>query len=159
MSKLYEAIQEQVGRELLAHHTYLSLALWCDANSYNGAAKYFYHASDEEYMHAKKFLSFLNDYFDKIPSVPAVGDIRVIATSLLDCFNKQLQLELAVTKAISNLGAIAEAEGDHATCAFLQWFLDEQVTSVSESRGLVRLVTSAGNNILEADEQIGEMVE
>lgn len=159
MSDLYNAIQEQVGRELLAHATYLSLALWCDANSYTGSASYFYRASDDEFSHAKKFLKFLNDYFDQIPAVPAVDEVKVMAGSLGDCFQMELDLELAVTTAISDLAGLAEKSGDHATRAFLQWFLDEQVDSVSEARTLVRLVRSAGTNVLEADEQIGEMVE
>ena len=56
MTNLIEAIQEQVGREFAAHHAYLALSLWANANGYVRSAAYFARSSSDEREHAIKWL-------------------------------------------------------------------------------------------------------
>ena len=66
--------------------------------------------------------------------------------------------ELAITRLINELVALAESEKDYATRSFLQWFLDEQVEEVSTVNGLLQLVKMGGDkHMLEVEARVAKM--
>lgn len=160
MSTITDMLQEQMAREARASWVYRSLAEWASAESYDGTEKWLRHSADEELEHMHKIGSFLNCFCDITPSLPAVAAQAIDVVSLPDCFDRVLALELEVTNYINELAQAACSAGDMIVHNFLQWFLDEQIASVSAVRDIVRLVEKCNDQAayLLADEKIGELV-
>lgn len=162
-----EAVQAlivaQTEREARARSIYLSLSLWCNLAGYDGAQAYFRKSSEDEGEHLGKFLDFLADYTDFQCPVPAVDVQNLGPASLMDAFSEALALEQTVTTAINGIARAADEEEDAQEVeAFLQWFLLEQIASVSEIRTILRWLQRAGDDtaaLFSADEKIGELVE
>lgn len=157
--KLIQLIADQTGRELLAHHTYLSLGLWCASAGFEGAATWFQSQATEERGHMVKQLAFLNDYADVPPAVPSAMEERLQPVALADAFAASLALELQVTDALNQIAKTADEEGAQEVEAFFNWFLTEQISSVSQIRTILRRLQFAGNNpaaILAIDQSLGD---
>ena len=77
-------------------------------------------------------------------SIPSVKMSDATFTSLEDICAKQLAHEEKVTGLIHKLMDLAIKESDHATAAFLQWFVKEQIEEASTSRNLLGKVRIAG---------------
>lgn len=124
--KLHEAINEQMNFEFYSAHTYLAMAAYCSNESYDGFANFFLIQAEEERFHAMKFYNFLSNlgYRATIDGFHCPNnDFK----SLLEIFETALSHEKEVTRRIYNLSDIALDEREHATMAFLKWFIDEQV--------------------------------
>jgi ferritin len=70
---LTKAMNDQVGRELGASNQYAVLGGYFDAEGLPELAGFFYRQSDEERMHALKFVHYVSDAGGRvaIPAVPA----------------------------------------------------------------------------------------
>ena len=82
-------------------------------------------------------------------------------TSVLDLFKKTLEHEKKVTGLINNLVTAARKENDHATDAFLKWFVTEQVEEEANAAELVqkiKLIGKDGNGLLMIDSQLAARV-
>ena len=74
---------------------------------------------------------------------------------------KTLEHEKKVTKRINDLANLARKDGDHATEAFLQWFIMEQVeeeSSAAEILQRLNLVGKDGTGLLTIDSQLATRV-
>ncbi len=156
-------IAEQARREYYASSFYLAASHWCNRESYTGSQRFFELASLEERDHLQRFLLYLNEYADQPVTIPAVERKGTWEfQSLSDTFTQALTLELEVTEHIKEIARQADAKGDQETEAFLQWFLLEQIQSVSELRTLGRLLTHAGEDpaaLLQVDDRIGALAQ
>ena len=124
--KLHNALNDQMNYEFYSAHAYLAMAAYCTDESYDGFANFFLVQAEEERYHAMKFYTFLSNlgYRAKIDGFHSPGNEF---TSVLDAFKKALEHEKEVTRRIYDLSDIALDEREHATMAFLKWFIDEQV--------------------------------
>jgi ferritin len=158
-----EALTAQSGREALASSIYLAMAHWANYRAFSGSERWFLKASQEERDHMQEFLRFVNEYGDQLPTIPAVSAQTAQAYgSLLEVFQAALTLEIQVTDHIKTLASLADEAGDQEVEAFLQWFLREQIDSVSQYRTLVQLLETCGEDVgalLLADQQIGKLAE
>lgn len=127
---LVTALNEQMNFEFESANVYIAMAAYCSSESLDGFANFFLVQAEEERFHAMKFYNFIND----------VGHRAIIKgmeypnndfTSVLEAFEKGLAHEKDVTKRIYNLSDIALTEREHATMAFLKWFIEEQVEEES----------------------------
>lgn len=66
--------------------------------------------------------------------------------SLLNTFKSALKHEKEVTRRIYNLSDIALDEREHATMAFLRWFIDEQVEEESTFDTLIHKIERIEND-------------
>lgn len=66
--------------------------------------------------------------------------------SVLDTFEKALQHEKEVTRRIYELSDIAFEEREHATIAFLKWFIDEQVQEEATFDTLISKISRIKND-------------
>ena len=53
------SLNAQLEKEASASYSYLAMATWCDQQSLEGCAQYFYRQSSEEYAHMMKILHYL----------------------------------------------------------------------------------------------------
>lgn len=124
--KLHAALNDQMNFEFYSAHAYLAMAAYCSNESYDGFANFFLVQAEEERFHAMKFYNFLSDVGYRA-TVTGFHDPGNDFTSILNAFETALHHEKEVTRRIYNLADIALDEREHATMAFLKWFIDEQV--------------------------------
>jgi ferritin len=144
---LNQAMDAQIGSELGASNQYLVIASYFDNESLPELASFFFRQSDEERMHAMKFLRYILDAGGKveIPAIPApptdIKSAEMAAQMALDW-------EMEVTKQINNLMDLAIKENDHIAQDFLRWFVTEQLEEVSTMDELLSVIRRAGESQL-----------
>jgi len=80
-------------------------------------------------------------------------------TSLLDTFKTALKHEKEVTKRIYELSDIALDEREHATMAFLKWFIDEQVEEEATFDNLIaklERIRKDSNAVIMLDDELAK---
>ncbi len=124
--KLAKALNEQMNFEFESANVYLAMAAYCASESLDGFANFFLVQAEEERFHAMKFFDFINDIGHRV-TIQGMTEPSNEYNSVLDTFEQGLAHEKLVTKKIYNLADIALNEREHATMAFLKWFIEEQV--------------------------------
>ena len=141
--KLEAALNDQLGGELYSSHLYLSMSAYCESINMAGAAHWFRLQAEEEREHAMKFSVHIVDRGGRV----TLGAIEAPPTdfgSVLGAFERALLAERDVSAAIDRLYAMAVAQGDYASQAFLQWFVAEQVEEEKQTDDLVQILTMIG---------------
>ncbi|MFC0561701.1 ferritin [Halalkalibacter alkalisediminis] len=124
--KLLKGLNDQMNYEFYAAHSYLAMAAYCSAESYDGFAKFFLVQAEEERFHAMKFYNFINALGERA-TIQELAEPNNQFSSILDAFEKALLQEKDVTKKIYYLSDLALDDREHATINFLKWFIEEQV--------------------------------
>ena len=150
--KLAKAMSDQVGRELGASNQYAAIAAYFDSEALNELASFFYRQSDEERMHALKFVHYVADAGGKV-LIPAVAAPQSAIDSAETAARLSLDWELEVTRQINGLMDIAIQEKDHIAHGFLEWFVNEQLEEVNTMNELLAVIRRAGNDGLLLVEQ------
>lgn len=143
--KLEKALNKQLNMELFSAYLYAAMAAYFEHKNLNGFANWMKIQFQEEMMHATKFYEYIHDVggrveLDAIAKPP--GDYK----SPLAVFEDALGHEQAVTKAIYKLMDLALEESHHATTAFLQWFVTEQVEEEKVADDIVKRLQLVGNS-------------
>jgi ferritin len=157
--KLQAAINKQIKAEEESSRLYLSMASWCDANGYAGAAEFMFEHATEERDHALKLLRYVNDR-DGHAKLMALELPTIEWESLHAMFEQVLEHEIMVTGLINNLVEIAFTEKDFNTYNFLQWFVTEQVEEESLIRGILdkfKLIEGEKGGLFHMDKELGQM--
>jgi bacterioferritin B len=154
--KLLAALNAQVGSELHASHQYTSIAAHFDAENLPRLAAFFYRQSDEERMHAMKFVRHIVDLGGRV-KVPAIASPRSEFATAEEAVALSLQWEHTVTGQIYDLVDIAKGDRDYISMRFLDWFVSEQLEEINTMETLLSLVQRAGeDNLLLVEDYIGE---
>ncbi|HSB90903.1 MAG TPA: ferritin [Anaerolineales bacterium] len=143
--KLAKAMSDQVGRELAAANQYTAIAAYFDGDGLAELASFFYRQSDEERLHAMKFVHYIADAGARVV-IPAVPAPQSAIDSAEAAAQMSLDWELEVTKQINGLMDMAIQEKDHIAHAFLEWFVNEQLEEVSTMQELLSVVSRAGKD-------------
>ena len=143
--KVESAINEQIEKELYSSNLYLAMASWAEANGYNGSAKFLYEHSDEERMHALKFIHFVNDRGGHA-IVPVSEQPKKDYDSIHSIFKEILEHEIMISEEINKLVGICADERDYTTQNFLQWYVTEQIEEESLFRSVLDKLNLLGNN-------------
>lgn len=151
--KTVAAMNTQIASEFTASAQYIAIAVYFDEEGLPDLAQFFYRQSDEERMHAMKFVHFLLETGAK-PIIPSVPELRNDFNSAADAVSFALDQEKKVTQQINNLVSIARAEGDHTSENFLQWFVTEQVEEVSTMTNLLQTIEHAGGALLLVEDYV-----
>lgn len=141
-SPVSDALNAQLGRELEAHLQYLSVSSWFGSQGLPQLARVFGAQAAEEHEHAMRFLRYLQDAGSV--AIPAVAAPRASFESAEEAVALALAWEEDVTRHINALMDLAEAERDHATRVFLEWFVTEQVEELASMGELLQVVRRAG---------------
>ena len=143
--KMAAALNQQLNAELYSAYLYLSMAAYFYDCGLNGFANWMLVQNQEETMHAMKFFNFLKDRGGRI-KLMAIDQPPTEWSSPLQVFEETLKHEEKVTGLIHNLVDLALAERDHATNAFLQWFVTEQVEEEASANDIVQRLRLIGND-------------
>jgi ferritin len=139
------ALNEQLKQELYSAYLYLSMAAYCDASSLPGFAHWMERQAEEEREHAMRFYRFIQDRGGRV-RLQAIPQPSIDFDSPLAVFEQALAHEQEVTSMIDQLYARAGADGDHASQAFLQAFISEQVEEERTATQMVETLRMAGDN-------------
>ena len=123
---IQDAMNEQISAETYSSYLYLSMAAHCDEVNLKGFSHWFRIQVDEERAHMMKMFDFVLERGGKV-DLQAIDAPTASWESPLAVFEATLAHEQMVTARINKLVDLALAESDHATNAFLQWFVSEQV--------------------------------
>lgn len=139
------AINEQIKREEFSSRLYLSMAIWCEANGYPGAAAFLYRQADEERMHQLKFVHYVNDRGGKA-ALMALSSPESHFESLSHVFKQVMEHEQYITASINDLYEVTLNEKDYTTGNFLQWYINEQIEEESTMATILDKINLVGND-------------
>ena len=152
-----DSLNAQLGRELEAHLQYLSISSWFDAEGLPELTAFFAAQAAEEHVHAMKFLDYVQDVGGPVV-IPALAAPKPSFESAEEAVAASLEWENAVTAQIDAIMDLAIERRDHATQAFLQWFVSEQVEEVSTMGELLQVTRRAGeSNLLLLEDYVARL--
>ncbi|MBV6510970.1 MAG: ferritin [Ignavibacteriales bacterium] len=157
-AKLEKALNKQINEEFYSSYLYLSMSAWFESKSLLGFANWMKLQSKEEYQHAEKFYNYVFTKGGTVTLAP-IGQPKTEWKSVLDAFQNTLEHEQHITKCINDLVDLALAEKDHATGAFLQWFVNEQVEEEANATKILDDLKMIGDNsygIFMLDREMGQ---
>jgi ferritin len=156
--KIQDALQTQVGYELSSAHLYLSMSAYFQSVNLKGMADWMKMQAEEERTHGMMIFDHILARGGEVK----LGGIDAPQTdweSPLAAFEAAHAHEQMITGRINDLVDLAIAESDHASNAFLQWFVTEQVEeedSVMEIVEQLRLVGDDRGALFMLDRELGQ---
>lgn len=151
--KLNGAMNAQVGSELGASNQYIKIASYFEGEQLVELAAFFFRQSDEERLHAMKFVHYILDAGGTV-QIPDIGATPKEISSAEEAVQMALDWEMEVTRQINNLMDLAIEEKDHIAQNFLRWFVDEQLEEVSTMDELLGIVRRAGDQLLFVEDYV-----
>lgn len=156
--KMEKAFNDQINAELFSYYLYLSMSAWFTTKNLNGFATWMEAQAQEEMSHAMKFFRHIQER-DGVVKLQAIKQPQLTWKSPLEVFKATLQHEKHVTSLINNLVDLAIKEKDHASNAFLQWFVNEQVEEEATANEKLEEIKMAGSNhhtLFMIDRELGQ---
>jgi ferritin len=144
---MIEPFNAQIKSEFTASAQYIAIAAYFDDLGLKELAGFFYRQSEEERVHAMKFVHFMLETGAK-PTIPSTPELRNQFDNPADAVQFALDQENKVTDEINALVDLSISAGDHAANNFLQWFVFEQVEEVDTMTTLLQTIKLAGDNLL-----------
>ncbi len=118
-------LNEQINLEMYSSHLYLQMSSWCAYKSLEGCATFLNQHADEENMHMRRLISYLQE----TGALAIVGKMDAPPrefNTLQEMFEKIYSHEQFITGRINQLVHLANTEPDYSTLQFLQWYVAEQ---------------------------------
>ena len=156
--KMESAINEQINKELYSAYYYLSMAAYLENESLDGMASFMKAQAHEEVGHAMKFYAYVNEQGGRV-ILETIEKPQETFDNPQQIFDLSLKHEKFVTSRIHSLVDLALEEKDHATKAFLDWFVTEQVEEEATMDSIVnkfKLLGGSGQGLLMLDAQLGQ---
>jgi len=156
--KIEEALNGQINAELYSAYLYLSMESYFESVSLPGFANWMRVQTQEELMHAMKIYDFINERGGRV-LLKAIDQPQSEWKSPLVAFEAVYKHEQKVTGLINDLVNLATEEKDHATTAFLQWFVNEQVEeekNASDIVGKLKLIEADPQALFMMDSQMAK---
>ena len=135
----------QLNAEAYSGYLYLSMAAYFESEGLRGFARWMGQQAREEFYHSMKFYNFINERGGRV-ELRAIEAPPIEWSSPLAAFQEALAHERKVTGLINNLVDLAQAESDHASNIFLQWFVTEQVEEEDSVSEVVQSLERIGDN-------------
>jgi len=156
--KMEKALNEQLNAELYSAYLYLAMSAWFESQNLPGFAAWMRIQDREETIHAMKFFKFVAERRGRV-ALKAIEEPAKDWKSPLAAFEAALEHEQYITGRIGDLVNLAVEEKDHATNAFLQWFVNEQVEEEATADGIIqklRMAEKAPGAMLMLDHELGQ---
>jgi len=158
--KMEKALNDQINAELYSAYLYLSMAAYFENENLPGFASWMRVQTQEEVMHAMKIYDYVNGQGGRV-TLKSIDEPPAKWESPLDAFQATYKHEQVVTGRINDLVTQAVAEKDHATNAFLQWFVTEQVEEEKSADEIVqklKKIADAPGAMYMLDNEMGQRV-
>lgn len=155
-TKIAEALNDQINKELSSAYTYLAMSAYCDEQNFQGAAHWLRMQWEEELAHATKLIDYIAERGGKV-TFSAIPQPKSEYGSLHELFAEVLQHEKDVTAAIYRIYDVSVAEKDYAAQTLMQWYVNEQVeeeNSADEILSMLKLAGESGSGLLMVDRQL-----
>ncbi len=155
--KLLDALNDQLNAEYYSSYLYLAMAAYSEAVNLPGFANWFRQQTQEELFHAMKFFDYIASRGGRV-KLAAIEEPPAEWDSPTAVFEATLAHEQHVTARINDLLELAGTEKDHATVAFLQWFINEQVEEEATADAILQKLRMAGDSpagLMFLDNQLG----
>ena len=143
--RIEAALNSQINAELYSSYLYVSMSAYFDSQNLAGMANWMRIQAQEEVTHAVKFFDFVNERDGRVLLTQIEGP-KTEWTSPLDVFEEAYAHEQKVTGLINDLVDLSLGEKDHASNAFLQWFVTEQVEEEAAAKTIVDKLKMIGDN-------------
>ncbi len=156
--KMEEALNRQINAELHSSYLYLSMAAYFESQTLPGMANWMRIQAQEEEVHAMKLFDFIHERDGRVLLTEIEGP-ETEWESPLDAFRAAFAHECKISGLINDLVDLSIKESDHATNAFLQWFVSEQVEEEANAKAIVDKLKLAGGNsvaLLMIDGELGQ---
>ena len=144
--RMATALNGQVNVELQSAYQYLAMSAFFESTDLKGFAHWMRIQYQEERAHALKIYDFIHDRDGDVTLLPLAAPATKW-DSPTATFEAALEYERQNSSKIDDLCDLAMAEKDHASLAFLQWFVSEQVEEEAMANDLLqRLKMVADSN-------------
>ncbi len=140
------ALNRQLNRELYSSYLYLAMSAYYDTVNLPGFSAWLRAQAKEELTHAMKFYDYISHAGGR-PVMDAIEAPPREWTGPKEAFAEVVAHEKAVTGMISALMDLAQAEKDHATAIFLQWFVTEQVEEEKSTGDVMAQLEAVGGSV------------
>jgi ferritin len=153
-----KALNEQINAELYSAYLYLAMSAWFESQNLPGFAAWMRIQNREEVTHAMKLFKFVVERRGRV-ALTAIEEPAKEWKSPLAAFEAAFEHEQYVTGRINDLVNLAVAEKDHATNAFLQWFVNEQVEEEATADSIIqklKMAEKAPAAMLMLDQVLGQ---
>ena len=144
-AKMQEALNDQLNAEWYSSYLYVAMKAYFESLGLKGFANWMGVQAKEEWVHGEMFYAQVNDRRGRV----LLKEIAAPPTewkSPLNVFEHTLEHEQIVTGRINKLVDMAAGESDHATNAFLQWFVTEQVEEEANADAILQQLKLIGDN-------------
>lgn len=158
---LQEAMNKQINEEIYSAYVYAAMSSWCEENNLKGCAHWMRTQTDEELGHARRFVNYIHDRGGTV-TYEALKAPKGKWKTPIEAFEAAYEHECHISKCINSLAVMAMKEQDHATHAFLNWFVQEQVeeeSTVADIVSQLKLVEGAPGGLFLIDRELAQRVE
>lgn len=152
-----DAFNRHINAEFYSSYLYLSMSTFCESIDLPGFAHWMRLQSREEYSHAMRLLSYIEDRDGRVTLLP-IDQPPIEFDSVEDVMRQTLSHEQHVTALINRLHEAAAAAGDVASQVMLQWFINEQVEEEKTARAVIAAldkVAGRSDALLLLDREMG----
>ncbi len=144
-SDIQDAINTQIRNEYYSSYLYLSMSAYCESKNFSGFASWLRNQSEEELVHAMKFLDYLINRGGRVV-LESIEQPASEFGAFLEMFEEVLEHEREVTGMINNIYNLATSKNDQATLVMLHWFIEEQVEEEKIAEAVVEQLKLAEDN-------------
>ena len=141
---MQKALNDQINAEFYSGYLYLSMAAYFESLNLAGFANWMRVQTQEELAHGMIMYNHLNERGGRV-ALAVIDAPPVEWKSAQHVFEESYAHEQKVTGRINKLVDLAIKESDHATNAFLQWFVTEQVEEELNASTIANQLKIAGN--------------
>ena len=143
--KVLDALNQQLNYEFHSAFHYLAMESYFRSIHLKGFGKWMRDQYKEERVHALKILDYINDRGCRV-KLAQIEEPPQEWDSPLEAFEDAYRQEQNSSGLINNLVDLSQSERDHATNAFLQWFVQNQVEEESMVGSIVEKLRLVGND-------------
>ena len=143
--KVEAALNAQIEKELFSSNLYLAMASWAETQGYKGTAAFLYLHTEEERMHALKFIHYINDRGGHA-FIPALKEAEKEFKSVKAMFSEIMEHEIMISSEINKIVGICMDEREFTTQNFMQWYVNEQIEEESLFRSIIDKLNMLGDD-------------
>ena len=148
LSKKIETIlNNQILKEGYSSNLYLAMGSWAENEGFKGIAEWLYAQSEEERLHMKKFIAYINERDGKA-IIPAFEKPKLKIKSAKTLFEAVLEHEYFITASINEIVALTMQEKDFSSYNWIQWFVNEQIEEESNVKTILDKLKLVGESNL-----------
>lgn len=156
--EMQDALNKQINEELFSAYLYASMASYFEHTNLRGFAQWMRVQSEEELDHARRLVNYINNRNGRV-YYAAVAAPQVDWDSAVGAMEDSYKHECHISACINELSSMAMRLNDHATHAFLEWFVTEQVEEEASADGVVqqlKLMEGAPGGMFLLDRELGQ---